>query len=100
SRYPSDDNASTQTCAFHNRVFRQVRSMQAAWKSDIPGIADRRSEKLAGNQFLIATCAPPCQKAGVVPSLRISACAHPFVTARKVFVKGASNFWRMDLVKR
>jgi hypothetical protein len=32
--------------------------MQAAWKSDIPGIADRRSEKLAGNQFLIATCAP------------------------------------------
>jgi hypothetical protein len=50
--------------------------MQAAWKSDIPGIADRRSEKLAGNQFLIATYAPPCQKAGVVPfeifSLRAS----------------------------
>ena len=32
------------------------------------GIAYRRSEKLAGNQFLIATYAPPCQKAGVVPS--------------------------------
>ncbi|MGA7407463.1 MAG: hypothetical protein WBW67_22135 [Pseudolabrys sp.] len=50
--------------------------MQAAWKSDIPGIADRRSEKLAGNQFLIATYAPPCHKAGVVPfeifSLRAS----------------------------
>jgi hypothetical protein len=36
--------------------------MQAAFKSDISDIAYRRSEKLVGNQFLIAAYAPPCQK--------------------------------------
>ena len=66
--------------------------MRAAYKSDIAGIVYRRSEKLVGNQFLIATYAPPYQKAGVVPSLRISACALCVATARELFVIGRATF--------
>ena len=74
--------------------------MQAAQKTGIPGIAYGQYDQLLKNQFLIATYAPPYQKAGVVPSLRIAACSRHFMTAREFFVIGASNFWRMHCIKR